>query len=143
MRYASAGGTSPIGSRSRRLLNQSTHSNVANSTAGGARISQGFVEGAPRLARSNDLCTRAGPIRSSVQYVRSVRNRLTRHQERTHLSALMFMATREGLATSMATIAFKIASRAASNPRIAPSRPGIPRPTPPEIGDRDELPVGA
>ena len=28
----------------------------------------------------------------------------------------------------MATMAFKIASRAASNPRIAPSRPGIPWP---------------
>jgi hypothetical protein len=33
------------------------------------RTSQGFVEGAPRLTRSHDPCTRAGPIRSSVQYV--------------------------------------------------------------------------
>jgi hypothetical protein len=37
------------------------------------RTSQGFVEGAPRLTQSNDPCTRAGPIRSSVQYVRSAR----------------------------------------------------------------------
>src|SRR2546430_4925912 len=37
------------------------------------RISKGFVEGARRLTRANDPCTRAGSSRSSVQHTHFAR----------------------------------------------------------------------
>jgi len=43
-----------------------------------SRISQGFVDDAPRWTRSNDQRTRTGRTRSSVQHVRSARASGTR-----------------------------------------------------------------
>jgi hypothetical protein len=46
------------------------------------RISQEFVEGAPRGTRSKDRCTRAGLTRSSVQHIRSAKASGTRFRIR-------------------------------------------------------------